>query len=174
MSPARGVSVMEVQCAYIAVERLRHDPLRPIAGDRLYVWCRLRSYTVCMCERRTARALPALSACRTLVFVRRRSMPSITYRADERPDVRRIVELYRAAQLRRPVDDPDRIARTYEGSPIVLSAWDAARLVGILRGWTDGAFDGYICDLAVDPEYQKQGVGRELLRLCVAHSPDVQ
>jgi ribosomal protein S18 acetylase RimI-like enzyme len=101
-------------------------------------------------------------------------MPSIAYSTDERPAVQRIVELYRAAQLRRPVDDPERIARTYEGSPIVLSAWDAARLVGILRGWTDGAFDGYVCDLAVDPEYQNQGVGRELLRLCVAQSPHVQ
>ena len=37
-----------------------------------------------------------------------------------------------AAQLRRPVDDLDRIARS--GSPIVLSAWDGPRLIGILRG----------------------------------------
>ena len=85
-----------------------------------------------------------------------------------------IAALYRAAQLRRPVDDLDRIARTYAGSPIVLSAWDGPRLVGILRGWTDGAYDGYVCDLAVDPEYQKQGVGRELLRRCVSQSPEVQ
>jgi ribosomal protein S18 acetylase RimI-like enzyme len=101
-------------------------------------------------------------------------MPSITYSADERPDVGRIVELYRAARLGRPVDDPHRIARMYDGSSLVLTACDATRLVGILRGWTDGAFDGYVCDLAVDPEYQKQGVGRELLRICVARSPDVQ
>ena len=87
---------------------------------------------------------------------------------------RRIARLYRAAQLRRPVDDPDRIARTYVGSPLVISAWDGPRLVGILRGWTDGAYDGYVCDLAVDPEYQAQGIGRELLRRCVSGSPDVQ
>ena len=101
-------------------------------------------------------------------------MPSITYHVSERPDAQSIAALYRVAQLRRPVDDVDRIARMYAGSPIVLSAWDGPRLVAILRGWTDGAFDGYVCDLAVDPEYQRQGVGRELLRRCVSHSPEVQ
>ena len=99
---------------------------------------------------------------------------SIRYAADARPEPRTIAALYAAAQLRRPVDDPDRIARTYAGSPVVLSAWDGPRLVGILRGWTDGAYDGYVCDLAVDPEYQKRGVGRELLQRCVSQSVEVQ
>lgn len=98
----------------------------------------------------------------------------IIYSADRRPDARSVADLYRAAQLRRPVNDTARIARTYAGSPLVLSAWDGPRLVGILRGWTDGAYDGYVCDLAVDPDYQRQGVGRELLRQCVSQSPDVQ
>jgi GNAT superfamily N-acetyltransferase len=47
--------------------------------------------------------------------------------------------------------------------------------VGILRGWTDGAFDGYVCDLAVHADYQRQGIGRELLNRCVAaYSGEVQ
>jgi ribosomal protein S18 acetylase RimI-like enzyme len=62
----------------------------------------------------------------------------------------------------------------YEGSPLVVSAWDGDRLVGILRGWTDGAYDGYVCDLAVDPEYQRRGIGRALLNECVTRSPEVQ
>ena len=50
-----------------------------------------------------------------------------------------------------------------------------ARLVGILRGWTDGAYDGYVCDLAVDPSHQKQGIGEELLARVAAHyGPHVQ
>ena len=99
---------------------------------------------------------------------------SIRYTADERPDARSIAALYAEAQLRRPVDDLDRIARMYAGSPLVLSAWDGHRLIGILRGWSDGAYDGYVGDLAVDPEYQKQGVGRELLQRCVSQSAEVQ
>ena len=98
------------------------------------------------------------------------AMPSITYSLAERPDARTIADLYRAAELRRPIDDVDRIARMYAGSPLVVTAWDGTRLVGIVRGWTDGAFDGYICDLAVHPEFQTRGIGRELLRLCVSQS----
>jgi ribosomal protein S18 acetylase RimI-like enzyme len=97
-------------------------------------------------------------------------MPSITYSFTERPDARTIAHLYRAAELRRPVDDADRIARMYAGSPIVVTAWEDTRLAGILRGWTDGAYDGYICDLAVHPEFQDRGIGRELLRQCASRS----
>jgi GNAT superfamily N-acetyltransferase len=101
-------------------------------------------------------------------------MPSITYRSDARPLAPAIAALYDAAELRRPTRDLDRISRMYEGSPLVLTAWDGEHLAGILRGWTDGAYDGYVCDLAVHPDYQKQGVGRELLERCSAPWPDVQ
>ena len=99
---------------------------------------------------------------------------NITYSSTARPSAALIAELYRQSPLYRPVDDVDRIARIYSGSNLVLSAWSGATLVGILRGWTDGAFDGYICDLAVHPQYQTLGIGRELLRLGLATSPQVQ
>ena len=98
----------------------------------------------------------------------------IAYSHADRPDTAEIVALYAAAALRRPIDVPDRIARMYAGSPVVITARDEGRLVGILRGWTDGAFDGYVCDLAVHPEYQRAGIGRELLARCEARSPEVQ
>jgi GNAT superfamily N-acetyltransferase len=99
---------------------------------------------------------------------------SITYRDDFLPPIKSIAALYRAAPLNRPIDDPQRIARMYSGSNIVHTAWDGDRLTGILRGWTDGGFDGYVCDLAVDPEYQKHGIGKELLRRVVASNRQVQ
>jgi ribosomal protein S18 acetylase RimI-like enzyme len=99
---------------------------------------------------------------------------SILFSPDDRPEPGEIVELHTSAGLRRPRDTA-RIRRMYEASPIVWTARDGNRLVGILRGWTDGAFDGYVCDLAVDAGYQRQGIGRELLNRCVAaHSAEVQ
>src|SRR5579884_428125 len=98
----------------------------------------------------------------------------ITYRSDVRPDATAVAELYRSSPLHRPVDDVARIARMYDGSTVVLSAWDGGRLVAILRGWTDGAYDGYICDLAVHPEYQKLGIGRQMLRRTHAFDPRIQ
>ena len=99
----------------------------------------------------------------------------ITYRHDLRPDAAAIAQLYDAAGLIRPTKDLDRIHRMYEGSNIIWTAWDGSGMVGILRGWTDGAYDGYVCDLAVHPDYQKQGIGRELLARVAAHyGRDVQ
>jgi ribosomal protein S18 acetylase RimI-like enzyme len=98
----------------------------------------------------------------------------IEYRSDARPAGEIIAALYRAAPLNRPVEDPASIARTYAGSNVVLTAWDGTKLVGILRGWTDGAYDGYICDLAIDSAYQKHGIGRELLSRTVAGNKQIQ
>ncbi len=98
----------------------------------------------------------------------------ITYRTDIVPGMDAITALYRAAPLNRPVDDTERMRRMYAGANLVLTAWHGERLVGIMRGWTDDARDGYICDLAIDPEYQKQGVGRELLERTRATNPQVQ
>ena len=98
----------------------------------------------------------------------------ISYRSDVRPDAADIAALYRGSPLNRPVDDVDRIRRIYEGSNLVLTAWEGERLVGILRGWTDGAYDGYVCDLAIAPDCQKLGIGRALLEQAIAISPQVQ
>lgn len=98
----------------------------------------------------------------------------IEYRSDVHPDAAVIAQLFAAAPLNRPLDDIERIGRMYAASNLVFTAWDGQRLVGILRGWTDGAFDGYICDLAVLPDVQRQGVGRKLLELATSGKPDVQ
>ena len=61
-----------------------------------------------------------------------------------------------AAPLRRPIGEPARIQAMLDHANLVLSAWDGARLMGLLRGWTDFVYDGYICDLAVHPGYHRQ------------------
>lgn len=93
---------------------------------------------------------------------------TITYHRDRRPSVDAVRALYAAAPLRRPVHEPARIAAMLDGANLVLAAHDGDRLVGLLRGWTDFVYDGYICDLAVHPEYQKARVGRGLLDLALA------
>ncbi len=99
---------------------------------------------------------------------------TITYRNDVQPAPDVIADLYRRSPLYRPVDDVQRILAMYAGSNVVVSAWEGDKLIAILRGWTDGAYDGYICDIAVDPDYQKQGIGQELLRRVTSKDVRVQ
>lgn len=46
---------------------------------------------------------------------------------------------------------------------IVITAWDGDKLVGIARALSDFAYCCYLSDLAVDKEYQNQGIGHELV-----------
>ena len=65
---------------------------------------------------------------------------------------------------RRPVDDRERVARMLAGANLILTARHAGRLVGVSRAITDFSYCVYLSDLAVDVDYQRQGIGQELLR----------
>ena len=66
---------------------------------------------------------------------------------------------------RRPVADLDRIARMLSNASLVLTARDSeGLLIGVSRAITDYSYCTYLSDLAVDLAYQRQGIGRELIR----------
>lgn len=75
----------------------------------------------------------------------------------------RIATLYRRAPLVRPVYSAERIWHMYETSTHVFSAWQNDHLVGIARVLSDGVLQSYLCDLAVEPDVQRSGVGKALL-----------
>ena len=60
---------------------------------------------------------------------------------------------------------PARMRRSLANCDVVVSARnDAGELIGIARALTDHALDTKILDMIVAPEYQKQGVGRMMMR----------
>jgi GNAT superfamily N-acetyltransferase len=98
----------------------------------------------------------------------------ITYRVGEPEDAEAVAALYAAAPLRRPIHDRARLKAMIAGANVFASARDGERLVGFLRGFTDGVYDGFICDLAVHRDYHKHGIGKELMRLVIEPTPEVQ
>jgi GNAT superfamily N-acetyltransferase len=65
---------------------------------------------------------------------------------------------------RRPVDDPEAIAGMLRHADLIVTARDGPTLVGVSRAITDYSFCTYLSDLAVDERYQRQGIGRELIK----------
>ncbi len=65
---------------------------------------------------------------------------------------------------RRPVDDFERITKMVENADLIITARDNGQLVGVSRSVTDFTYCTYLSDLAVDEAYQKQGIGKELIR----------
>jgi GNAT superfamily N-acetyltransferase len=65
---------------------------------------------------------------------------------------------------RRPVHDPERIRQMLANADLILTARAGGLLVGVARAVTDFAYCTYLSDLAVDEAFQRQGIGRELIR----------
>ncbi len=65
---------------------------------------------------------------------------------------------------RRPIDDPKRIELMLRHANLIVTARVDGKLVGVSRALSDFAFCTYLSDLAVDTDYQKLGIGKELIR----------
>lgn len=90
---------------------------------------------------------------------------NITYQINTPLTAEAVADLFRTSGIRRPVNDLPRIQRMLDHGNLTITAWDGDRLVGIARSLTDFSFCCYLSDLAVRREYQRQGIGRELIRL---------
>ncbi len=89
----------------------------------------------------------------------------VVYKSDAIPDAEQIIELYNSSGINRPTADRERIAEMYANSNLVITAWDGGKIVGVSRSLTDFCYCCYLSDLAVRKEYQKLGIGKELIRL---------
>ena len=59
----------------------------------------------------------------------------------------------------------DRMKRSLANCDIVVSARnEAGDLIGIARGLSDFAIDTKILDMIIDPDYQRQGIGKKMMR----------
>ncbi len=65
---------------------------------------------------------------------------------------------------RRPADDAGRIGRMLRGANLTVTARGDGRLVGVARALTDFSYCCYLSELAVDRDWQRKGIGRELIR----------
>jgi len=90
----------------------------------------------------------------------------ITYKTNHPLNLDETIELYRASTLgeRRPIDDRERVEGMLANANLILTAWDGEVLVGISRCMTDFVYATYLADLAVRDTYQRQGIGKELIR----------
>lgn len=66
---------------------------------------------------------------------------------------------------RRPLEDLDCLAGMIANSNLTVSAWMDEKLVGIARSMTDFHYACYLSDLAVNKQYQQQGIGKRLLAI---------
>lgn len=92
--------------------------------------------------------------------------PEIVYAIEPDLTPEEFVDLLVRSTLaeRRPVGQPDRIRSMLRNADLIATARTGDLLVGVARSITDYSFCTYLSDLAVDADFQRRGIGRELIR----------
>lgn len=74
-----------------------------------------------------------------------------------------VFDLFKKSGIDQPNKTIDHISRSMKGSAVIVTAWHNKRLIGYSNAISDLSWVGHISQLAVDPEYQGQGIGRSLI-----------
>ncbi|MBU3543428.1 GNAT family N-acetyltransferase [Polynucleobacter sp. MWH-Mekk-B1] len=95
----------------------------------------------------------------------------IIYRNNAKITAAQAIDLYVRSTLgeRRPIDKVTTFADMLANANLIITAWDQEKLVGIARTLTDFSYVAYLADLAVDEQYQKQGIGKQLIEETKSH-----
>jgi len=91
-------------------------------------------------------------------------MNGLSYHIETRVDPHEVADVYRRSGITRPIDDLPRLTHMIQHANLLISARDqGGRLIGFARALTDFSYCCYLSDLAVDRDYQRQGIGKQLL-----------
>ena len=93
---------------------------------------------------------------------------------DQKPTMPEVLVLYKSVGWSMYTRDPARLERALTHSLTVLSAYEGKQLVGLIRAVGDGETILFIQDLLVLPEYQRRGIGKQLIEALLARFPEVR
>ena len=106
-------------------------------------------------------------------FEQKQLLKMISYQVETSLSAMEFKELLINSTLgeRRPIEDLVRVEAMVKNANLIITARDGNKLVGVARSVTDFVYCTYLSDLAVDLDYQKQGIGKELIRLTKQATP---
>lgn len=92
---------------------------------------------------------------------------AVTYAVEPELEVEEFIYVLHRSTLaeRRPVSEPGTMAAMLANAGVIVTArCSEGNLIGVSRAITDHAYCTYLSDLAVDVDWQRRGIGRELIR----------
>ena len=90
---------------------------------------------------------------------------NIEYKLNKNITSSEFIEVLKNSTLgkRRPIDDLEIIKGMIENADIIVTAITNNKIIGVARAVTDFNYCCYLSDLAVDKQYQKNGIGKKLI-----------
>jgi ribosomal protein S18 acetylase RimI-like enzyme len=94
-------------------------------------------------------------------------MADIRYEINPKLTVDEFISVLQRSTLaeRRPTADRSCMEGMLHHANLIVAARHDEKLIGLARSLTDFHYSCYLSDLAVDQDFQRRGVGRELVRL---------
>jgi len=88
----------------------------------------------------------------------------IEYKENPKIKAEQLSSLFRSAGMRRPIDDLPRLDVMLKNASLTIGAFVDGILVGVARSMTDFSYCCYLSDLAVHADFQRHGIGNELIK----------
>jgi ribosomal protein S18 acetylase RimI-like enzyme len=88
----------------------------------------------------------------------------LEFHVNERVESTEALDLMKRSERKRPTEDAHRLVRIVPRANIVVTVRDGQKLVGLARGLKECSGCCYLSDLLVDPAYQAQALGEQLIR----------
>lgn len=98
----------------------------------------------------------------------------ITYQEIYQIDKSKLEKLYSSVVWSAYSKNLELLEKAVEHSLLVISAWDEDELVGLVRVIGDGLTIIYIQDILVQPNYQNEKIGTELMTKVLENYPEVR
>lgn len=86
----------------------------------------------------------------------------IDYKENKNINVGQIKDLFFSVDWR-VGDEPDKLVEALKNSETLITAWDEDRLVGLVNAFSDAAMVVYVHYVLTHHDYQKQGIGRQMI-----------
>lgn len=97
----------------------------------------------------------------------RRNEMNVVYVLNAVLSAEELVSLFRAVEWS-SAEHPEALEQAMRNSHKVVSAWADDELIGLANSISDGFMAAYVPYVAVRPEWQGKGVGREMMRRLLA------
>lgn len=97
----------------------------------------------------------------------------ITYTTQGKLDMKAVLALYEAVEWSNYTEQAGMLEQALKNSLQVIAAFDEERLVGLIRAVGDGYSIVFVQDILVLPDYQRMGIGRQLMERLLAIYPNI-
>jgi ribosomal protein S18 acetylase RimI-like enzyme len=97
---------------------------------------------------------------------------TLTYRDDKQIDLAALAWLRARCEFAEV--SPELLAQQVDGARYLASAHDGDRLVGFARAISDGATNGYLSSVMVDPAYRRRGIARTMVERIMRDKPTIR